>query len=173
MNKVSKSGQVASFAFYITLQMAVMHFTVHLPMASCFVYVAFLMLLPRHQEGLATLLLISFAVGFLVDTLYNSVGIHAFASVLMVYSRSLLLRLLLPSHGYEVAIQPTMSNLGWRKFFLFALILISIHHTALFLLDAGTAMLFFAVGRKIVLSTLLTFAVVLITQMPTVAVNPK
>lgn len=173
MNKVSKLGQVANFVLYITLQVAVARFIVLFHTAFCFVYVAFLLLLPRRQEGLTSLLLISFALGLLVDMFYNSMGTHAFASVLMVYSRSLLLQLMLPTSGYEAATQPTLGNLGWKRFSLFTLPLIGMHHAALLLLDAGNTMLFFVAMRKVVLSTLLTYVAVLITQIATVLVSKR
>jgi hypothetical protein len=166
MNKVSKLGQLANFVLYITLQLAVARFIVLFHTAFCFTYVAFLLLLPRRQEGegLPLLLLISFSVGLLVDMFYNSMGTHAFASVLMVYSRVFLLKLMLPTGGYEVTPQPTLSNLGWKRFSIFSFILIGIHHTALFFLDAGNIMLFFLVIRKVVFSTLLTYVAVFFTQ---------
>lgn len=173
MNKIGKLGQVANFVLYITLQVAVARFIVLFHTAFCFIYVAFLLLLPRRQEGLASLLLTSFAAGLLVDMFYNSMGTHAFASVLMVYSRALLLKLMLPTNGYEAATQPTLGNLGWKRFSLFALLLIGMHHTALFFLDAGNSMLFFMAARKMVLSTLLTYAAVLITQIATALVSKK
>jgi hypothetical protein len=164
MNKTSKLGQLTNFVFYTTLQLTVARFMVVFHTAFCFVYVTFLLLLPRREEGLPLLLLISFAVGLLVDMFYHSAGTHAFSSVLMVYSRALLLQLMLPASGYEAAAQPTLSNLGWKRFSIFSLILIGIHHTALFFLDAGTTLLFFVVMRKVVLSTLLTYVAVLFTQ---------
>jgi|694.fasta_scaffold28450_7 hypothetical protein len=166
MSKVSKLGQLANFVLYITLQLVVTRFIVLFHTAFCFTYVAFLLLLPRRQEGegLPLLLLISFAVGLLIDMFYNSMGTHAFASVLMVYSRAFLLKLMLPAGSYEVATQPTLSNLGWKRFSVFSLILIGIHHIALFFLDAGSIMLFFLVTHKVVFSTLLTYAVVLFIQ---------
>jgi hypothetical protein len=164
MSKVSKLGQLANFVLYITLQLVVARFIVLFHTAFCFTYVAFLLLLPRRQEGFPLLLLISFAVGLLVDMFYNSMGTHAFASVLMVYSRMFLLKLMLPAGSYEVATQPTLSNLGWKRFSISSLILIGIHHTALFCLDAGNIMLFFLVMRKTVFSTLLTYVSVFFTQ---------
>jgi hypothetical protein len=164
MNKTSKLGQLTNFVFYTTLQLAFARFIVFFHTAFCFVYVTFLLLLPRREGGLPLLLLVSFAVGLLVDMFYNSAGIHAFSSVLMVYSRALLLQLMLPASDYEAAAQPTLSNLGWRRFSIFSLVLIGIHHTALFFLDAGTHMLFFVVMRKVVFSTLLTYAAVMVTQ---------
>ena len=107
------------------------------------------------------LLLISFVIGLFVDTFYNSMGTHAFASVLMVYSRGLLLRFILPASTHDTAV---LSSLGWKRYALFALILISIHHTALFFLDAGSITPFFVIMRKVLYSTLLTYTVVLTTQ---------
>jgi hypothetical protein len=173
MSKVSKLGQLANFVLYITLQLAVARFIVLFHTAFCFTYVAFLLLLPRRQEGLPLLLCISFAVGLLVDMFYNSMGTHAFASVLIVYSRALLLKLMLPAGSYEAATQPTLRNLGWKRFSIFSSILIGIHHTALFFLDAGNIMLFFVVMRKVILSTLLTYAAVLVTQSMVLLVSKR
>jgi hypothetical protein len=164
MTKVSKLGQLANFVLYITLQLGFARFIVFFHTAFCFVYVAFLLLLPRRKEGLSLLLLISFATGLLIDAFYNSMGTHAFASVLMVYSRAFLLKLMLPAGSYEVAMQLTLSNLGWKRFSIFSLILIGVHHAALFLLDAGSIILFFLAMRKVVFSTLLTYVVVFFTQ---------
>jgi hypothetical protein len=165
MSKTSKLGQLTNFAFYATLQLTVAQFIVFFHTAFCFVYVTFLLLLPRREGGLPLLLLVSFAVGILADMFYNSAGIHALASVLMVYSRALLLQLMLPASGYEATTQPTLGSLGWQRFSIFSLILIGIHHTALFLSDAGSSMLLvFVAMRKAVFSTLLTYAVVMVTQ---------
>lgn len=164
MSKVSKLGLLADFLFYTTLQLCTGQFAFFDRHALCFIYVTFLLLLPRQQLGLPLILLISFAVGLLVDMFYSSMGVHAFASVLMVYSRVILLQVMLPASSYEVAIRPNLGTLGWRRFSLFALILIGIHHIALFFLEAGNFMPFFIVMRKAILSTLLTFAAVLATQ---------
>ena len=173
MNKVSKLAQVANFVFYLTLQVAVARCIVLFHTASCFVYVAFLLLLPRRQESLTTLLFLSFAVGLLIDMFYNSMGIHALASVLMVYSRARWLKLMLPTSGYEAATQPTLDHLGWKRFSLFALPLIGMHHAALFLLEAGNSLLFWVAMHKLLLSALLTYFAVLITQLPTLLLSKR
>jgi len=172
-SKVGKLRQMANFVLYITLQLTVAQVIVFFHTAFCFVYVGFLLLLPRRKGRLSLLLFISFAVGLLVDLFYNSIGSHALASVLMVYSRQFLLKMMLPPTGYEVTIQPTLGNLGWKRFSVFALILISIHHTVLFLPDANNAMLFFVAMRKIFFSTLLTYVAVLIMQSMALIVDKR
>lgn len=131
MSKVRKLGRLANFVLYVTLQLTVVQFIVLCHTASCFVYVTFLLLLPRREEGQPLLLLVSFAVGILVDMFYNSAGIHALVSVLMAYGRALLLQLMLPASGYEATTQSTLGNLGWKRFSTFSFVLIGIHHTTL------------------------------------------
>ena len=156
MNKANKLKQWGNFILYTTLQVAITQST-----APCFVYIAFFLLLPRRQDGETLFLLISFFIGLFIDTFYNSIGTHVFASVLMVYSRGLLLRFVFPTSTHDTAV---LSSLGWKGYALFALILISIHHTALFFLDAGSITPFFVIMRKVLYSTLLTYTVVLTTQ---------
>ena len=173
MNKVSKPGQVASFVFYLTLQVAVARFLVLWHTGCCFVYVGFLLLLPRGQEGLTILLFIGFITGLFVDMIYHSMGLHTFAAVLMVYLRPSLLNLILPANGYKAAIRPTLTQLGWKRFSFFTFSLIMIHHTCLFFLDAGSFSLFFVVIPKLFLSALLTYMAVLIIQVPTLLLSKR
>jgi len=164
MSKVSKLGQLADFVLYVTLQLCVARLMFFDRPILCFVYVAFLLSLPSQQAGLPLILLVSFSVGLLIDLFYNSMGVHAFASVLMAYSRAILLQFMLPTSSHELATRPTPITLGWKLFSLFSLILISIHHITLFFLEAGSFMPLFVIMRKATLSALLTFAFVFTTQ---------
>ena len=164
MNRVSKLEQLTNFVVYITLQLTLARYIILGKTAFCFIYVAFILLLPRRQANLPVLLCVGFAVGLLIDLFYNSLGVHAFASILLLYSRALLLDRILPISDYEVVSQPTLRSMGWRRFALFTLLLIGIHHTAVFVLDADTTVLFTVCIRKIGFSTLLTYAAVLFTQ---------
>ena len=164
MSKVSKLGQLVNLVFYIALQLGVAQFIVLGDTALCFVYVTCLLLLPRKQTGIPLLLLISFAVGLLMDMFYQSRGAHAFSSVLMVYGRTFVLQLMLPANSYKKAMRPTIGNLGWKHFSIFALPLISMHHTVLFFLETGHPMLYWVTIRKVLSSTILTYAAVVCTQ---------
>ena len=103
-------------------------------------------------------------MGLIIDIFYDSLGIHAFAAVLLVYSRAFLLRLIVPSNGYKADIQPTLGNLGFKSFSILSLILIAIHHAAVFFLDAWDSTLFFTTLPKVALSVLLTYLAVCIIQ---------
>src|SRR5210317_1682358 len=60
-----------------------------------FIYPLFLMLLPL-RTPLSLLLLIGFFIGLSVDAVYDSLGIHASASVFMAYMRPRTLKWLSP-----------------------------------------------------------------------------
>ncbi|XWN35496.1 MAG: hypothetical protein ROO73_01795 [Roseivirga sp.] len=173
MNRVNILGQLVSFLYYITLQIVLARSIMLFHTAFCFIYVAFLLLLPWRPTGLTKLLVVGFCVGLLIDAFYDSWGLHAFASVLLIYCRALLLQLMLPVSDYEVATQPTLRNLGWKRFSLFALMLISMHHLALFALDAYDTTLVLTVLRKTAFSTLLTYIAVLLTQSATLLASNK
>lgn len=164
MNRVSKLRQIAHFLCYAALQVVLMPVVTFSHTTFCFVYIAFLLLLPQRKGGLPQLLLIGFAVGLLVDMCYNSPGIHASASVCMLYCRAYLLPAMAPPASYTSVIQPNLGYLGWRRFAVFSFLLTSLHHTVLFLPEAKHIMLLPVTLRKIVLSVLLTHTAVLITQ---------
>ena len=164
MSRISILGQLANFLCYISLQVVCARSSVLSHTAFCFIYVAFLLLLPWRSTGWAKLLVVGFVVGLLIDALYDSWGLHAFSSVLLVYCRAHLLQAMLPINDYEMATQPTLYNLGLKRFSLFAFILIGIHHIALFSLDAYDTGLIFTVLQKAACSTLFTYVAVLLTH---------
>lgn len=164
MSKSSTLRQLANFISYITLQIAVAQSIMPSHNASCFIYVGFFLLLPWQRKSLVLQLLLAMVVGLVIDAFYNSLGIHAFAAVLMVYSRAFLLKLMLPTSSYEPDPQPTLSSMGFKKFSVLTLILLLIYHAAVFFLDAWNSALCLITIRKVVLSTLLTYFAVCLTQ---------
>lgn len=165
MNNTSTITQISSFLFYYCLQIVISHYLSPSPTAACFIYTAFLLLLPYEQASLAGSLLIAFFAGLLADFWCKSLGIHAFASVLMIYVRSFFLAALLPRTAkYEGGIRPSLTNLGWGLFPFLAFVLIVVHHIAVFLLDIGNPWLTLLALRKTGSSVLLTYSAVLVTQ---------
>ena len=98
------------------------------------VYVYFILLLPFETAGWV-LLLSSFALGLSVDFFSNTLGLNAAASVFMAFCRPGALKLLKSKREYEPGIQPGIMDLGFQWFFFYALILVVLHHTALFFLE--------------------------------------
>ena len=101
----------------------------------CFIYVGFFLMLPYDLDRLLGLI-IGFAVGFLIDTFYQSGGIHIAASVFLMFIRPGLLSLLNPKGGFELGMRLTLNQMGWSWYLLYSSILVFAHHLVLYSLDA-------------------------------------
>lgn len=156
------TGQVVNFLVYVTLQILIVRNLVLFDRAFCYIYVVFLLLLP-FETGRMTLLLLGFITGFAIDIFYDSLGINAAASVLMMYIRPYWLDLVTKG-GDENIYNPNIRNTGFETFIAYTIPLIFIHHFALFFLEAGTLNMFFFTLTKVLLSTLLTGLVMVVFQ---------
>lgn len=157
MSNGSIFRQLANLISYMTLQVLVQAMISPAYYAVCFIYVGFLLLLPWQRAILVWQLFLAFLIGLVIDGFYNSLGIHAFAAVLLVYGRSLLLGLMLPTPRYGLNNRSMISNMGLQRFSVVVLLLVIMHHTAVFVLDTCSCSLGLLVIRKIVLSALLTY----------------
>jgi len=126
-------------------------------------YVYFILLLPFEIAGWL-LLILSFLMGLGVDIFTNSLGINAAASVFTAFLRPGLFRLLKSKKEYEPGITPGIKDLGFSWFFFYALILITLHHSALFLLEAFSFTDILQTGNRIIASSTATLILVLLVQ---------
>src|SRR4051812_47396959 len=76
-----------------------------------FLYVMFILTLPFNTPNWL-LLILGFILGITVDMFYDTIGMHAAASVFMAYCRPAILRFFSPREGYEGGVQPTIQYLG-------------------------------------------------------------
>ncbi|MBC8155471.1 MAG: hypothetical protein H7Z72_21495 [Bacteroidetes bacterium] len=125
------------FVLYILLQILLVRNLVLFDYGFCFIYVAAVLLLP-YEISLTQLLLIGFTTGIVVDTFYNTLGIHAAATVLMAYLRPLIIRIQMAPGVQESRISFSLQALGIGAFVRYVFVLVLIHHTALFLVEAGS-----------------------------------
>lgn len=163
---MSKGTFVHIFQFFIFLavQILLVRNVVLFNTAFCYIYIGFLLFLPI-QMPKVSLLLLAFLTGFTVDIFYDTVGINAAACVLLAYLRPYVLLLLTPRDDYEKNDTINLHVMGWRWFTVYAVFLVFMHHAALFFLELGS---FREVGftmAKVVLSTLLTYIVLVIIQL--------
>jgi hypothetical protein len=97
-------------------------------------------------------LLSAFALGIMVDVFYDSLGIHASASVFLAYARSYILKILEPRGGYSVK-NSGLENMEFSWFISYLSISMVIFLVVYFSMDAFSFVYF---GR-IVLNTLFSF----------------
>lgn len=163
MNNRNAVIQIFYFLIYLGLQILLAKNMVLFDKAFCYVYIAFLLLLP-FETGPLLLMIIGFFTGITVDIFYDSFGIHAAASVLIMYLRPYWKNLITPRGGYELGMEPTLKLMKFEWFTTYAIPLILIHHLMLFFIEAGGLHMFFFTITKVLFSTIFTFITIVIIQ---------
>ncbi|RYC67444.1 hypothetical protein [Spirosoma sordidisoli] len=151
------------FLLYLTLQILLVRNLVLFDYAFCFIYIACVLLLPN-ETSLTWLLLIAFVTGIIVDTFYNTLGMHAAATVLMAYCRPLVVRSQIDVPGLESRIEFSLKELGAGAFFRYVLLLALIHHAALFFIEANSLALLIPTLIRVGASTVFTTVSIVLIQ---------
>ncbi len=162
MNRITPQ-QIILFVVYLLYQVMILQNVVIYHTAFCFLYVLYLILLPVETNPIV-LMGFGFLMGICVDMFYESVGLHAFASVMIMYVRNPWLNSLTPQGGYDSNSIPSVAMNGVQWFVIYAVPLIFLHHSLLFFMEAGGFGMFFFTLWKVLTSTLFTTIVILIAQ---------
>ncbi len=124
----------------------------------CFIYLWALIKAPIETPPLY-LILGGFVLGWLLDTFYNTHGMHAFSTVLVAWLRPTFFKILTPANGYDERSSISLEEMKWMWFYPYLALMLFTHHVVLFLLEASDASLFGLSLLKALLSTLLGIAV--------------
>ena len=128
-----------------------------------YIYIMFILLLPVEIPAWL-LLLLSFGTGMLIDVFAVTPGMHASASVLAGFVRPFILRSISPRDGYEPGAHPSMMIYGFRWFLLYTMVMVLIHHTALFYIEVFRFTDFFRTLLRVLLSSVFTILFVIIFE---------
>jgi rod shape-determining protein MreD len=120
-----------------------------------YVYVLFILLLPV-QFNKSALLFLAFLTGLTIDFFGNTLGLHAASTVLLAYARPGILRLFFKNLEFFADEEPSISKLKLGGFLKYTLVLVLIHHTALFFLEVFSFHGFLSTISRIGLSTLIS-----------------
>ena len=99
-----------------------------------YLYILFILLLPFETPNIL-LFLLAFLMGIPIDAFYDTPGLHASACVLLAFVRILFISITVQKDGFDNEPEPTLSIMGFRWFFTYALILTLFHHFFLFNLE--------------------------------------
>jgi rod shape-determining protein MreD len=128
-----------------------------------FIYVMIIILLPVEISPWL-LLTISFFTGLTIDFFSGTPGMHASATVLSGFIRPYILRLISPRDGYEPGASPSMVIYGFRWFLFYTIIIIFIHHFALFFLEVFRFADFYRTLLRVLLSSFFSVAFILLAE---------
>jgi hypothetical protein len=151
------------FFVYVLVQVLLLKNIVLFNVAFCFLYVAFIILLPVEISAVM-MMLIGFAIGFTIDIFYSSMGLHAFASVITAFLRNYWLKLITPQGGYDVGAVPTLSQYGASWFLVYFIPLVFIHLTVLFFVEASGFSMAGYTLLKIISSVMFTALIIFLLQ---------
>lgn len=161
INSVIRFGLI--FILLILLQVLLFNNIQFSGYVNPYVYIMFILLLPI--EIPAWLLLgLSFLTGLIIDFFSGSFGMHTSATVLAGFVRPYVLRLVSPRDGYESSPEPSMLIYGFRWFLLYSLLIVLIHHTALFYLEVFRLADFFRTFLRVLLSTIFSVVFILLIE---------
>jgi len=128
-----------------------------------YVYIMFILLLPVEIPSWI-LLLLSFGTGIILDFFTGSPGMHSSATVLAGFVRPYILRLVAPRDGYESRSEPSMQNYGFRWFLIYTVLIVLVHHTALFYLEVFRFADFFRTMVRVLLSSVFTVSFIVLIE---------
>ena len=155
--------KILSFFIYLLAQALIFNKFVLFGTAHAYIYLGFLLTLPI-EIAVIPGMLIGLAMGLGVDAFMNTFGLHASASVLLMYLRPRLLSGLTPQGGYPSGALPRPNFLGLTWFLSFALPLIFVHHLTVFFIEYGDWSLFWPTLVKALASTAYSFLLILLIQ---------
>lgn len=125
-------------------------------------YILFILLLPFEVPNVL-LFALSFLLGLTVDAFYDTPGLHAAACVVLALVRILFINITVQKEGFDNEPEPTLSIMGLRWFFTYALILTLSHHFFLLNLEVFSISEVQYTLSRVVLSSIFTVFLILIS----------
>ena len=147
------------FILLVLFQVLVLNNIQFLGYINPYIYILFILALPV-QTPRWFLLLLAFVLGLTIDIFSNTIGMHAFATVFVAFYRDGIVKLFT---NIEEGNNPTPSfhTFGVSAYVKYVIVLVLIHHSALFILEAFSFTHFWIMLAKILLSSLVTVLLIL------------
>jgi len=127
-------------------------------------YILFILLLPISTPAWIRLLS-AFLIGYIVDVFSQSPGLHASASILIAFVQPFVISALKTKGDVDPDKEPNLSNMGFKWFINYSVILILIHHTTYFFLEVFRFSNLLDTFYRILLSSFITFIAILLSQL--------
>ena len=127
-----------------------------------YLYILFILLLPFETPNIL-LFILAFILGLTIDAFYDTPGLHATTCVLLAFVRVLFISITVQKEGFDNEPEPTLSIMGFRWFFTYAITLTFIHHFFLFNLEVFRFSEIQYTLTRVVLSTIFTVFLMLVS----------
>ena len=160
---IRRFREVIYFIVFMLLQTLVINNIRLFGMVTPFLYI-YVILKFRIDLARSGVIALSFLLGLIFDIFSNTIGLHAATCTLIGFIRSPLLEQFidmkeLPDHSI-----PSFRLFGLSKFFRYVLIMVSIHHAMLFMIESFSFYQPWMMFVRMISSILLTCLLVFITE---------
>lgn len=129
-----------------------------------FVYPMLILSLIRSMNK-PMLLGIAFVLGLFIDMFSNTGGAHAMGLTTLAFLRPYFLSSIGPTDSGSDHINPSIHNLGFKSYVVYAGILLFIHHIIVFFMEVFTMEDFMGTITRIVVSTITSIVLVFLLQL--------
>jgi rod shape-determining protein MreD len=150
------------FVFLVFIQVFLLKNISLYNLSTPYLYILFILLLPFEIPNVL-LFLLAFLLGLTIDMFYSTPGLHAASCVLLAFVRILFISITVQKEGFDNEPEPTLSVMGFRWFFTYALILTLFHHFFLFNLEVFRFSEIQYTLTRVVLSTIFTVFLMLVS----------
>lgn len=154
---------IGRFVFLILFQVLILNNIQFGGYINPYFYIYFILLLP-FETPRWLLLLSAFLLGISLDAFTNTFGLNASACVLMAFVRPFVISAISTGTEFMVGHSPSLKNQGMKWFAYYSIILVLVHHFALFYLEIFRFTEFFQTLFRVLLSSVFTLLIVFIAE---------
>jgi len=161
MNIIAKN--IFRFVVVIAFQVLVMDNVMINGFMIPYIYLLFILLMP-FETPRWIVLISGFLLGFGIDIFEHTLGMHTAATVLVAFARPYFLNLLAPRDGYESETFPGIYSYGFTWFLKYTLLIVLLHHLALFYMEVFQLQNFLSTLFRVILSSILSASTIVLSQ---------
>lgn len=154
---------IGRFVFLILFQVLILNNIQFSGYINPYFYIYFILLLP-FETPRWLLLLSAFLLGLSLDAFTNTFGLNASACVLMAFARPFVISAISTGTEFMIGHSPSLKNQGMKWFAYYSIILVLVHHFALFYLEIFRFTEFFQTLFRVLLSSVFTLMIVFIAE---------
>jgi rod shape-determining protein MreD len=136
-----------------------------------YIYFTFILMLPVNMNRYVYIL-IALAYGFLIDILSFTYGLHTSTLVFIGFIRPYMIRLFVSEEQMEQNVEVHFTTIGARRYLIYLLIMLFIHHSLLNFLQVLSFREFFFTLYKTVLNIIASLLIIVVYDL-TFFVKPK
>jgi cell shape-determining protein MreD len=152
------------FLILIAIQVVILNHIYFGGYITPYIYPLFILMFPFDIKGWV-LLVAAFFTGLSVDIFTDSAGMHASATVFMAFFRPFIIRMISIRTDFEPGAEPRVESNGFGWVFLYTLLLIFVHHLALFLIEVFRLNEILQILVRTLLSTSFSVSVIMIAHL--------